>query len=100
MTEKEQQIISLIQRRRLQILVHANIYHVHGDNLIDDYTYTQWTYELVKLQQKYPELAEQVEYADAFRNYQGASAIGLPYRDDRIESKALQLLRYHDKHNQ
>jgi hypothetical protein len=92
----DEQITELIQRRRLQILVHSYIYYELDNNLIDDDTFTKWTYELVELQNKYPKIADKCCYAKEFKGYKGASGLGLPYNDERIVNKALQLIRYAD----
>ena len=54
------QIAELIQRRRLQLLVHSCIYYAYNENLITDDTWAEWALELEKLQAQYPDIANKV----------------------------------------
>ena len=85
-------IAEKILRRRLQMLVHSNIYYGKNQNIISDNTFDKWGKELVELQTKYPEIAKQVEYASAFENWDGSTGAFLPYNDVRINSIANRLL--------
>ena len=93
-----QTIAEKIRQRRLQILVHSFIYYDLDDNIIDDATWSKWAFELKDLQEKFPEIADKVIYADTFRNFDGSSGCDLNYRTPEIMNKAYQLLRYRDKH--
>ena len=86
------QIAQLIQRRRLQILVHACIYYGLNDNIIPDATYDKWENELVKLQNDYPEIANKVVYAEAFKDWDGSTGAFLPYYELNIVAKARMLV--------
>ena len=54
------QIAELIQRRRLQLLVHSCIYYAYNENLVTDDTWAKWALELEKLQAQYPDIANKL----------------------------------------
>lgn len=95
MTKTE--IAELIQRRRLQILVHSCIYYAYNENLVTDNTWTQWAIELEELQTQHPEIANEVRWADAFKDFDHSTGYSLPFEEIGIRSKAIQLLRYSEK---
>lgn len=94
------EIRSFILRRRLQILVHSCIYYELDSNLVSDETWSTWAQELVKLQKKYPQIAERVDYAKEFKDFDGSTGFNLPTRNPEVMSKARYLLKLHkeDKH--
>lgn len=85
MTVKEK-----IRQRRRQMLVHSFLYYELASNIIDDYTWSMWGVELAELQKKYPKEAEEVEYSDLFKDWDGSSGAHLVY-DDKIKSIAYRL---------
>lgn len=87
------EVRTLILRRRLQILVHSCIYYELNGNLISDSTWSTWAEELVKLQKQYPQIAERVDYAKEFRNFDGSTGFYLPTKNAEILSKARYLLK-------
>ena len=89
-------IAELIQRRRYQVLVHSLIYYDLDANIIDDHTWMDLANELVDLQKANPEIAEQVIFADAFRDFSGETGMNLPYRDAQIVKIAQRLLKDKD----
>lgn len=91
---------SLILRRRLQILVHSCIYYELNDNIIPDSTWSAWAEELAELQKQYPKIAERVDYAKEFKDFDGSTGFNLPTRNLEVMSKARYLLKLHkeDKH--
>lgn len=89
---EELKIAELIQRRRLQILVHACLYYGFNTNLVPDSDYDKWENELVKLQNTYPEIASIVPYAEAFKDWDGSTGAYLPYYSPEISSRARHLL--------
>ncbi len=91
------EIKSLIQRRRFQILVHSCIYYVFGSSLISDNQWKDWAIELVELQKANSKIANQVKYAKEFKDFDPSTGYNLPIREDVIMSRALHLMRYHDK---
>ena len=60
-------IADKIQQRRLQILIHSCIYYNMDGNVVSDRQYDIWGQELTDLQNKHPEIAHQVRWADAFK---------------------------------
>lgn len=88
----EVDIHELIQRRRLQILVHSCLYYRLNTNIISDTTFDKWSKELYQLQIDYPEIAVQVTYHEAFKEFDGSSGYDLPYHDLDIQTKARRLL--------
>lgn len=91
LTDKD--IAELIKRRRYQILVHSYLYYDRDINLITDDTFDKWGRELVTLQTKFPEVAKQVEWHDAFVNWDAGSGAFLPYRHPKIVSIACHLIK-------
>lgn len=89
-------IAALIQRRRYQLLVHSLIYYELDANLISDDQWSFWAKELVKLQNKHPDISDKVIFAEAFRDFDGSSGYDLPYRDEQIINIAYRLLRCSD----
>lgn len=79
MTKTE--ISELIKRRRLQILIHNCIYYEFNQNLITDTQWSIWALELEQLQTKYPDIAKQVVWADAFKGFDHSTGYNLPLRD-------------------
>lgn len=76
---EELKIAEKIQQRRYQMLVHSYIYYEMNENIISDSQWSQWAMELVELQHKYPDIAEQVPYADDFADWDGSSGAFLTY---------------------
>lgn len=91
------QIAELIQRRRLQLLVHSCIYYAYNENLVTDETWTKWALELEELQVQYPEIANKVRWAEDFKGFDHSTGYNLPFEKNGIRSKAIQLLRYSEK---
>ena len=65
------EVASLIQRRRLQILVHSRIYYSMDKNIITDQQFDALAYELVQLQKDYPEQSKEVEFYEDFKDWDG-----------------------------
>ena len=86
----------LIRRRRLQVWVHSVIYYGYNENLISDATWSKWACELEDLQRRYPELAERVEYADVFRNFDHSTGSNLPMNNQSINNRAAYLIAHKD----
>lgn len=86
-------IAERIKRRRLQLLVHSCIYYELNQNLISDSTFDKWSVELLELQTKYPKIAEQVCWHEAFEDWDASTGAYLPIRDTWVMSKALELLK-------
>lgn len=88
---KELEIAELIQQRRLQILVHSCIYYDLNKNIVSDKKWDEWAKELVVLQKKYPAIAEQVIWHEAFKDWDASTGAFLPIKDPWVQKKAMQL---------
>lgn len=84
-------IAEKIQQRRLQVLVHSCIYYELNQNVISDKQWDAWAKELVSLQKQYPNIAEQVIWADAFLDFDGTTGFNLPLKDSWVMRKAVQI---------
>ena len=95
----DRQILSLINRRERQLLVHSYIYYELDDSIIPDDQWSKWGFELAQLRDEYPDIYERSEYADAFRNFDGSTGFDLYgfYMHSDIISKALYLLQINKK---
>ena len=88
-----QEIMDLIQRRRLQLLVHSCIYYELNRNIVSDRVWDKWAHELVNLQQNYPEESVSVIWYEAFKDWDASTGAFLPLKDDWVQSKARYILR-------
>ena len=87
-------IAELIQQRRLQLLVHSRIYYELNQNIISDKKWDEWARELKILQDSYPNLAKQVIWYDAFKDWDGSTGAFLPLHDEWVVKKANQLTNF------
>ena len=87
-------IAELILRRRKQILVHSCLYYRLNTSLITDRQFDEWAYELVELQEKYPEISKEVPHAAAFEGFDGSTGYDLPYSNIKIVKIAESLIKY------
>lgn len=85
-------IQSRINQRRAQVLVHSFLYYQMDASYIDDHKFDEWAKELAELQKKHPEIAEKCIFAEAFRSFTGSTGYDLPYDNEWVQAKALQLL--------
>lgn len=88
------EIAELIQRRRLQILIHSCIYYEFNESIISDTKWSEWALELEQLQTQYPKIAEKVIWNDAFKNFDHSTGCGLPMREPWVTQKARWLIEY------
>lgn len=92
-------IAALIKRRRLQVLVHSCIYYEFNESIVDDATWTKWAVELKQLQAAYPAIADKVEWAEAFKDFDHSTGYNLPVRDPWVMRKARQIMIWHERMN-
>lgn len=92
----EDQIRELITRRRRQILVHSIIYYKLDDCIVSDNQWADWAVELEELQNKYPDIAAECPYAEAFEGFEHSSGYSLPLDDPWGVRKAKQLIEWRD----
>ena len=89
-----QKIKDLIQRRRLQLLVHSCIYYELDQNIISDKQWDEWARELVQLQKDYPEESKEVIWYDAFKDWDASTGAFLPIKDEWVVRKSKQLIHW------
>lgn len=97
---KTDDVSALIQRRRRQILVHSYIYYELNKNIISDETWSKWAVELEQLQKDNPEIAEKVEFARVFKDFDHSTGQNLrsAYMLPNIAAIAESLLEYERDH--
>lgn len=82
------EIESDILRKRRFILIHSYIYYKLNDNIVSDFKWAQVAKELIALQNKYPEIATYLPWAEAFSDFDGSTGFNLPIDDPWVVSKA------------
>lgn len=91
-------IEELINRRRWQVLVHSFLYYRMNTSIVSDQQYDVWARELADLQTKYPDIAKNCIFPDAFADFgESVTGFNLPLHDPRVVSKGLQILKIHEK---
>ncbi|HHX23828.1 MAG TPA: hypothetical protein GX723_07460 [Thermoanaerobacterales bacterium] len=91
-TDEELSIAELIQRRRLQMLIHSKLYYDMDTSLVTDKQFDEWGRELVQLQKDNPEIAKRICFAEAFKDWDASTGAFLPLQDPWVIRKAQQLL--------
>lgn len=94
---EELKIAERISQLRQMILIHSCIYYKLNDNIISDEKFDEFSRELVRLQNSYPDIAANVRYADEFKNWTGVTGFDLPIDDEWVVSKAQRLLTIRDQ---
>ena len=95
--EKELPIVELIQRRRLQILVHSCLYYDLDTNIITDKQFDEWGAELLQLQKNNPDISKRICFANDFKDWDASTGAFLPLQDEWVCRKATQLLAIANK---
>ena len=90
--DEQLKIADLIQRRRLQLLVHSCIYYEMDKNIIDDRQWDIWARELVQLQKDYPDISMNVIWYSAFKDWDASTGAFLPLKDPWVVKTAKFLL--------
>lgn len=90
---EELKIAELIQRRRLQLLIHSCLYYNMDTNIVSDKKWDEWARELVKLQKDYPELSNNVCWSEAFTDWDASSGAFLPLDDPWVIRIAKRFVR-------
>lgn len=75
------------------MLLHSYLYYELDKSIVDDFKFTQWTYEVVDLMKKYPEEFLKSVYYEDFKDYEGATGHGLDYNKPEIVQVANRLTR-------
>lgn len=89
-------IRELIQRRRLQIIVHSCLYYKLNTSLVSDQKWQEWANELVVLQSEYPQISKNLDYHQNFKDFDGTTGFHLPFGGE-VLAKAYQLLKYKEE---
>lgn len=91
----EHDILSLINRRERQILVHSYIYYKRNLNIIPDSLWSKWAFELASLIERYPVIFQKSDYSWAFEDFDPSSGYYLErvFMRPEIISKGEYLLR-------
>ena len=95
--QEKEQIAELIKRRRLQLLIHSCIYYEYNTNLVSDSQWATWAIELEELQVKYPKIAEQVIWAEAFKDFDHSTGYNLPTRGPWVMGRAKWMMECAEK---
>ncbi len=75
------------------MIVHSILYYRLDNPVVSDAVFDAWGKELASLQEKYPDLAEEVPYQkEAFRGFTGSTGFDLPLDDPIAIATAQQLL--------
>lgn len=90
---EELKIADLIQKRRLQLLIHSCIYYELNANVISDKQWDEWARELVKLQADYPAISKKVCMYEDFKDWDASTGAFLPIRTDEVKARAKCVLR-------
>lgn len=88
-------IISLINRRENQILIHSCIYYRFNNNIVADWQYDNFGKDLIELAKKYPdEFKASYHYEDfiEYVNSETPSGFNLPYSSPDVVYRAMYLL--------
>lgn len=99
MSQIDTEMVSLINRRERQILVHSFLYYQLNESIISDHTFDKWSKELVELREKHPEEYHASVYAQEFYEFDGSSGYDLPYGYPDIQNAGLRLLQYQKSRN-
>lgn len=89
-----EEVRSLITRRRRQILLHSYIYYELNDNLIDDTTWSKWALDLEHLQYIFPEESASALYSEEFKGFDHSTGAWLDYFKSEIIDVANLLIKY------
>lgn len=95
-TDEELPTAQLIQRRRLQLLIHSRIYYEMDTNLISDYQWSMWAEELAQLQAAHADIASRICFSAAFADWDASTGAFLPLQDEWVVRKAAQLVKNHE----
>lgn len=96
MTGVNESVRELIQRRRLQLLIHSCIYYEYNESLVTDEQWKNWAVELETLQKEYKAESELAPWADAFREFDHSTGFNLPTTDPWVMGTARWILRISD----
>lgn len=88
----QNEVKSLIERRRKQLLVHSIIYYRMDESLITDQKWAKWAVELEELTKKYPEIADEAFLSEEFKDFDHSTGYNLPLETPWAVARAIWLL--------
>lgn len=91
-TPEEERIAQVLQRKRLQMILHCYIYHCTAEAVIDKETFQDWAQDLLKMQKQHPEIAKKVFWPEYFMDWDGQSGAHFPFDNPWVQDKALGIL--------
>jgi len=86
------EIKTLIRRRRAQMLVHSYMYYHMDESIVSDDTWQMWADELAKLQNDHPKCCKIKYYDKEFIDWDGSTGMHLP-SSIIVQQRAEQVLR-------
>ena len=88
-------LLSRMNQRERQLLVHSYIYYELNDSIIPDDKWSRWAAELAELRDAHPDIFKQSAYAEAFADFDPSTGYNLYrwYMRSEIVNKALYLLK-------
>ena len=89
---EEIEIYDLIQRHRIRLLIWSKLYYDMDTTVVSDKVFDEVGRELVKLQEKYPDISKIVAYAEEFQDWDATTGFHLPLNDPWVCRKAQELL--------
>lgn len=90
------EIKTLIKRRRAQMLVHSYLYYRMDESIVSDDTWQKWADELTKLQNDNPKCCKIKYYDSEFVDWDGSTGMHLP-DSIIVQQRAEHILRVHHK---
>ncbi|NFP51796.1 DNA ligase LigA-related protein [Clostridium argentinense] len=87
-----------INHLRRLILIHSCIYYRMNTSVVDDFTFNEWSEELVKLQNENESILSECIYSNAFEDFDGTTGYDLPLDDNWIEARSMYILALHEKY--
>lgn len=90
----DDELLSYMNRRERQILVHSYLYYELDESIIGDHDFDIWSKQLADLIIERPDIFEKTAYYEDFIGFDGSTGHDLPYTRPEIMSKGMQLLRY------
>lgn len=93
-------VLELIQRRRLQLLIHSCIYYEYNESLVSDEQWKNWAIELEQLQAQFPHESQRATWFESFKDFNHSTGYNLPTKDPWVMGTAIWLLRIADKYKQ
>lgn len=100
--KSDEEILSKMNQRERQILVHSYLYYEMNENLIEDYQYDNFAKELAKLIRDYPKIFKKSVYYSIFKGFgqDGCySGYNIPHNQRETVNNAYRIFRYRQQMN-